>query len=170
MMVACAASMVLASCGRRSSADADAGAFRPLEVGTAVPSIEVMTLAGDSVRIGAGEPLTLLNVWATWCTECREEMADLEGLKQEFAPRGLRVIGVSVDRAGTDRVRRFAETERLSFIVAHDPAQAVQQAYQIVGVPETLLIGRDGRLLWRVFGNIRSKLDSMRTLVAGATQ
>ena len=42
-------------------------AFRPIAVGEAVPEFTVRTLAGDSARIAPGEPVTLLNVWATWC-------------------------------------------------------------------------------------------------------
>jgi len=70
--------------------------------------------------------VTALNVWATWCTSCRDEMGDLKVLHQEFAPRGVRVVGVSVDLGDVARVRRFAARESLTFIVAHDPARGVQ--------------------------------------------
>ena len=100
--------------------------FRPLVVGDRAPAYAARTLAGDSVRVGAGTPV-LLNVWATWCTSCREEMADLAALDREYAPRGVRVLAVSVDAGDGTRVRRFAEAEQLPFAVAHDPAGVVQK-------------------------------------------
>ena len=141
--------------------------FRPLVVGDSAPAYAVRTLAGDSVRVGAGQPV-LLNVWATWCTSCREEMADLATLDHEYAPRGVRVLAVSVDVGDGTRVRRFAEAEHLPFAVAHDPAGVVQKRFQAVGVPETYLISGDGRLLWVQRGGlhgapaaVRATLDSV---------
>lgn len=141
--------------------------FRPLVVGDSAPAYAVRTLAGDSVRVGAGQPV-LLNVWATWCTSCREEMADLATLDREYAPRGVRVLAVSVDVGDGTRVRRFAEAEHLPFAVAHDPAGVVQRRFQAVGVPETYLISGDGRLLWVQRGGlhgapaaVRATLDSV---------
>jgi len=142
-------------------------AFRPLMVGDAAPAYAVRTLSGDSVRVGAGAPV-LLNVWATWCTSCREEMADLAALERAYAPRGVRVLAVSVDAGDGTRVRRFVEAEKLPFAVAHDPAGVVQKSFQAVGVPETYLISADGRLLWVQRGGlhgapaaVRATLDSV---------
>ena len=144
-------------------------AFRPLEVGDTLPPLALRSLDGAAVSVGPGQPLTLLNVWATWCTSCREEMGDLEALHEEYGPRGLRVVGVSVDQASADRVRRFVEQERLRFTVAHDPEQVTQQRYALVGVPETFLVGPDGRLLWRTMGNIHGALGGLRQILARET-
>ena len=122
-------------------------AFRPFSIGDRTPAYAVVTLAGDSVRVGAGTPV-LLNVWATWCESCREEMADLAVLSQKYSSRGVKVIAVSVDNGDGTRVKRFAESEKLPFAVAHDPTGEVQRKFQAVGVPETYLVSGDGRLLW----------------------
>jgi thiol-disulfide isomerase/thioredoxin len=144
-------------------------AFRPLRVGDVVPAYSARTLAGDSIHVGAGAPV-LLNVWATWCTSCREEMADLAALERSYASRGVRVLAVSVDAGDGTRVRRFVEAERLPFAVAHDPVGVVQRRFQAVGVPETYLISADGRLLWVQRGGlhgapaaVRATLDSVMT-------
>lgn len=146
------------------------GAFRPMAVGDVVGAYTVATLEGDTVRLGGAERLTVLNVWATWCTECREEMAELQALHTEFAPRGVRVVGVSVDKGDGSRVQQFTEQERLTFTIALDPDGRVQRLYQVVGVPETFVIGSDGRLLWRWIGNLRPAVDSVRAVLAGAIQ
>lgn len=152
----------------------DTAAFRPLSVGDPAPVYAVarLTLAGapaDTLRVGgAGQPVTLVNVWATWCTSCREEMGDLEALHREFGPRGLRVVGVSVDNGPEARVRRFAERERLTFALAHDPEGRVQDAFRVVGVPETYLVDGAGRVRWARAGNVHGVLGEARGAIAEA--
>jgi cytochrome c biogenesis protein CcmG, thiol:disulfide interchange protein DsbE len=150
-----------------SSAPAEA-AFHPLRTGDTVPAYAAPTLAGDTVRVAAGGPLTLVNVWATWCTSCREEMADLEALHRDFGARGLRVVAVSVDEGDASRVRRFVEHEKLTMPIALDPAGRIQQLYSVVGVPETFLVGADGRLVWRQAGGLHDDPAAARAAVERA--
>jgi peroxiredoxin len=153
----------LAACGKSKS---DGGAaFQPLAVGASVPAYAAMTLTGDTVRVGGNEDPTILNVWATWCVACQEEMAALDSLSREFKSRGVRVIGVSVDEGETERVRRFASTNHLGFTIAHDPATSIEQSYQVVGVPTTFVIGKDGKLLWKRTGNIVDVMSDVRGAV-----
>jgi cytochrome c biogenesis protein CcmG, thiol:disulfide interchange protein DsbE len=154
------AALVLAVACSSSSSDRGA-AFHPLTVGDQAPTYAVRTLRGDSVRVGAGTPV-LLNVWATWCTSCREEMADLASIERAYAPRGVKVLAVSVDKGDGTRVKRYVEAEKLPFRVAHDPEGEVQRTFQAVGVPETYLISADGRLLWVQRGGLHGGLDSVR--------
>jgi thiol-disulfide isomerase/thioredoxin len=149
VLLSVAALALVAGCskGDASGSDSRGEAFRPLAVGDTVPAYAAVTLAGDTVRVGAGTPV-LLNVWATWCESCREEMADLSALEKKYAPEHVKVVAVSVDNGDGTRVKRFAESEKLPFAVAHDPAGEVQRKFQAVGVPETYLVSGDGRLLW----------------------
>jgi peroxiredoxin len=163
--------LVGAGClGDSTRADDSADAFRPLVVGEPMPFYTAATLNGEPVNVGAVGELIVLNVWATWCTSCREEMADLNALQREFGPMGVRVVGVSVDGGSGMKVSRFAEREKLEFAVAHDPEQRVQQTYQVLGVPETFVIGKDGRLRWRHVGNLHPVLDSLRAAIAAAVR
>jgi thiol-disulfide isomerase/thioredoxin len=125
-----------------------------------------MTLSGAPVELGGrGGPLTLVNVWATWCTSCREEMQDLAGIHRDYGPLGLRVVAVSVD-AGSERlVRRVVESESLTFPVVHDQAGRIQKQYRVVGVPTNYLIGSDGRVLWQQVGGIHGNLPKVRVEV-----
>ena len=155
------AALVLAAACSPAPRDA---AFRPLKAGDPAPAYAVRTLAGDTVRVGAGVPV-LLNVWATWCTSCREEMADLAALDRAYAPRGVRVLAVSVDAGDGTRVRRFVEAEKLQFAVAHDPAGEVQRSFQAVGVPETYLISGSGTLLWVQRGGLHGAPAAVRAML-----
>ena len=156
-----AALAVAMGCSSRESAPARGAAFHPLDVGDRAPAYAARTLAGDTVWVGAGTPV-LLNVWATWCTSCREEMSDLAALHDAYAPRGVKVVAVSVDAGDGTRVRRFAESLKLPFALAHDPAGEVQRAFQAVGVPETYLVSADGRLLWVQRGGLHGGLGAVR--------
>src|SRR6476661_1263259 len=143
--------------------------FRPLVVGDTAPAYAALTLTGDTVRVGAGTPV-LLNVWATWCESCREEMADLAALEKKYAPERVKVIAVSVDNGDGTRVKRFVRSEKLPFAVAHDPAGEVQKKFQAVGVPETYLISGDGRMMWVRRGGLAGAPASVTAGLDSAVQ
>jgi cytochrome c biogenesis protein CcmG, thiol:disulfide interchange protein DsbE len=85
------------------------GQYRALAAGDTVPEFGAPLLDGDSLHLASlrGQPV-LLNIWATWCAPCREEMPALQALHEEYGPRGLRIIGVSVDSRGAEpAIRRF---------------------------------------------------------------
>ena len=155
--------LVVAGCTREQKP----AAFRPLVAGDRAPAYAVRTLAGDTMRVGGGK-LVLLNVWATWCTSCREEMADLAKLQSEYRARGLNVLAVSVDAGDGTRVRRFVEAEKLPFAVGHDPAGEVQRAFQAVGVPETYLVSGNGTLLWVQRGGLHGAPQAVRAALDSA--
>lgn len=120
------------------------------------PPFAAVTLEGDSVRLAdlRGAPV-LLNVWATWCAPCREEIPELQTLHEAFGPRGLRVIGVTVDsRSAAADVRKFMDEYGMTYEVWWDPDQSSVSAFEAMGVPLTVLIGPDGRIRWRHMGAV----------------
>lgn len=143
-------------------------AFRPIAVGQPVPEFTVRTLQGDSARIAAGEPVTLLHVWATWCGPCQKEFPEIEAIQREFGPRGLRIVAVSVDEGEDDPVRAFAQEKGATFEIGRDPEGSVRRLYQSMGVPESYLISADGHLLARQFGAIPEGAAAMRAAIESA--
>lgn len=105
-------------------------------------SAQLRTLASYS-----GSPV-LLNVWATWCDPCREEMPSMQQLHEAYRDRGLKIVAISVDDRGSEGlIREFAHTHHLTFDILHDRTSAVMTAYQVRGVPQTFLISRTGEIL-----------------------
>jgi peroxiredoxin len=129
--------------------------YRPLAEGDRVPSFGAPVLDGDSLHLAslAGQPV-MLNVWATWCAPCREEMPQLQALHEQFGHRGLRILGVSVDSRGSEpTIRRFVEEGGYTYTILHDAADVVSREFRTSGgVPETFLIDGDGRLVRRWIG------------------
>jgi peroxiredoxin len=120
----------------------------PVEVGSQAPGFNAVTVAPPehpkSLTDYRGK-VVLLNVWATWCLPCREEMPSMEALYKEFAPRGFKIVAVSIDEPGdVAKVRDFVKEFGLTFEVLHDRSGAIQKIYQTTGVPENFLIGADG--------------------------
>lgn len=120
-----------------------------------LPPYTVTTLAGKPVAIhDLRGRVTVLNIWATWCGPCRKEMPALQQLHRQFHERGLDVVGVNVDAPQEDRQKRIEElTGRLGveYEILLDPEQKFVRTFHAIGVPQTLLIDREGRLIrhWR---------------------
>lgn len=123
-------------------------------VGEQAPEFEAQSVGGGSVRRLSDYEgsVLLLNVWATWCVPCQREMPSIEKLYREYAPRGFKVVAVSVDDAGAvESIRRFVEEFELSFEILHDPSGRILRTYQMIGVPESFLIDRRGRIRKKAF-------------------
>jgi cytochrome c biogenesis protein CcmG, thiol:disulfide interchange protein DsbE len=123
----------------------------PVAVGSAAPAFRLPAVRPPGATRGladyAGHPL-LINFWATWCQPCREEMPSLERLYRADSARGLRIVAVSIDDRGADSlISTFISSSGLTFDVLHDAGAAVQARYQVRGIPQTLLVAADGRIV-----------------------
>jgi len=99
-----------------------------------------------------GTPI-LVNVWATWCPPCKEEMASLNRLALLFANKNIKIVPISIDVSGALTVRSFYERLGLNNLSIYvDPSKNVMDALMITGIPTTILIGRDGREIGRTVG------------------
>ncbi len=128
----------------------------PLKIGSEAPDFTANPMAPGTTPKGIANyegEVVLLNIWATWCGPCRVEMPSMQRLEETLGPKGLKIVAISVDVPGMEpRINEFAEELKLSFEILHDPTQQIEQAYQTTGVPETFIIGRDGRVRRRVIG------------------
>jgi len=100
----------------------------------------------------------LLNFWATWCQPCKIEMPWFVELQKQYGPGGLQVLGIAMDDAGPEDIAKFAKDLGVNYPVLIGK-EAVGDAYGGVQfLPETFYIGRDGRVVDRVFG-LKSKSE-----------
>jgi thiol-disulfide isomerase/thioredoxin len=95
----------------------------------------------------------LLNLWATWCVPCREEMPTLDRLQARLGGNDFEVVAVSLDRSGPERVAEFlAEIGATHLSVYLADTVVVRRAIGIFGLPATLFVDREGREVHRIVG------------------
>jgi peroxiredoxin len=116
--------------------------------GKLAANFNLKDLKGDEISLASLRgKVVFLNIWATWCAPCREEMPSIESLYNDFkANKDFVVLAVSQDTDGTV-VRPFVQQNHLQFKVLLDPRNEVGEHYDVNGIPETFIIGRDGRIV-----------------------
>jgi thiol-disulfide isomerase/thioredoxin len=151
--------IALAVLGVLLSPRAVGAAEAPVQVGEPRPlsALTFQDMEGAETTLAAFTGMVVvLNLWATWCAPCREEMPSLDRLQARFADQDVVVLALSVDRAGPERVREFLDevgVQRLH--VYRDPKAAATRALKVPGLPATLLVDRQGREAGRVLGIAR---------------
>ena len=122
---------------------------KPLDLG------EVSFVDGEGVAKSLSDwrgKVVLLNIWATWCVPCREEMATLDKL-QAASGNDFQVVAVNIDRGGADKPKNFlAETGATHLSLYTDPTGKLFSKLKAVGMPTTLLIDREGHEIGRLVG------------------
>lgn len=105
-------------------------------------------LTGRPVRLTdlRGHPV-LINLWATWCHPCREEMPSLHVLYTAYREQGFIVIAVATDTGGRDTVAPFVQQYGLTFPVLLDPHNTVGERLQVAGLPTSYVLDRQGRIV-----------------------
>lgn len=139
----------------------------PVSIGSKAPEFHAVSLAtGDSVGLNhyAGD-VVLLNIWATWCQPCEEEMPSIQRLYDEMAPQGLKLVSVSVEFSSADAVRKWLAERHLTFPVLLDKGGHVEQLYQTTGVPETFVLNRQGVIVKRVIGATEWDAPAQKALI-----
>ncbi len=117
-----------------------------LDVGQTPPPFTLKDISGGDVSLSdfAGK-VVVLDLWATWCGPCRQEIPVLVSLYEEFRDRGLVVVGVGLDEGGAEALKPFAEENRMSYPVLVGD-KALGTTYKVTSIPSTYVIGRDGKI------------------------
>lgn len=141
-------------------------------------------IADLSFTDGQGRPTSLaafrgrtvlLNLWATWCTPCRDEMPALDRLQAALGGPGFEVVALSIDDGGLPLVRSFYETLKIRWLkpYLHDGGDATA-GLASTGIPLTLLIDADGREIGRRLGPAAwddpAMVALLRSRIAGSAQ
>ena len=97
----------------------------------------------------------LLNLWATWCAPCRHETPFLESLYQARKDEGLKIVGISMDTGDArDQVEQFVQEYGVTYPILVDPQMKGMDTWQVLGLPASFLIDREGMLRWMRFGPV----------------
>jgi thiol-disulfide isomerase/thioredoxin len=135
-------------------ASASASKLTPTSPKTPVPALAFIDETGvvKSLSDYAGRPI-LLNLWATWCAPCVEEMPALMRLQQAWPE--LAVLPVAFDLGGVKAVRRFYDENGISQLpVLIDHERVTRKALKPKGLPLTLVINSKGEEVGRALGKV----------------
>jgi cytochrome c biogenesis protein CcmG/thiol:disulfide interchange protein DsbE len=146
----------------------------PIEPGSHAPEFRAKVLGGNDYKTFADYKgkVVILNVWATWCGPCIQEIPSLEKLYQEYGPKGLKLVAVSIDGSpgyppvSEDSIARFAKNLGVTFEVLHDSTTNIEKAYQVTGYPETFVIGAEGTIRKKWIGADNWTSQGNRALIA----
>jgi cytochrome c biogenesis protein CcmG/thiol:disulfide interchange protein DsbE len=97
--------------------------------------------------------VVLVHFWATFCVPCLHEMPGLENLWQEYREHGLVIVGIAADRGSVEVVRDFSGQAGITFPVLHDADGLVRNRYEVIALPMSYVIGRDGKISGRALGS-----------------
>jgi len=146
-------------------------------------NVSVVALIGNKVRVGAKLPkyvatgldgsqtdlsapsdrVRLVNIWATWCTPCRFEIPALIALQNELGDRGLEIVGVSIDaRQAATSIEGFVEARGINYTITHDPDSVITEILDTYEIPTTILIDREGTIVWYHKGVVRENNPELR--------
>jgi thiol-disulfide isomerase/thioredoxin len=115
----------------------------------------------------------LLNIWATWCPPCRDEMPALDRLQAQLGGNDFAVVALCIDAGGMAAGQRFyAEIGITDLRLYWAEELRVKLAFGVVGLPSTLLIDRKGQEIARRFGpaiwDSPASVAQLSQLIAGA--
>jgi thiol-disulfide isomerase/thioredoxin len=138
-----------------SSSGTDVATSTPFQETEIAPIFSVKTSDGGDFTLtehiaSDGRPI-FLNLWASWCFPCREEMPAIDQSSQDFPD--IAFIGVSVQDSRTD-AEDFVEEIGVTYLIGFDDENDVDDAYKPLGLPASYIISGDGVIVERIFGKV----------------
>jgi thiol-disulfide isomerase/thioredoxin len=116
--------------------------------------------------------VVVLDFWAPWCVPCRASFPALDALQRKYDKQGLRVLGLTLDE-NDDAIIAFLNAVPVSFTILRDPSGQAGEAFDVVAMPTTFVLDRQGRVAARFEGggsSVHAKVEAaVTTLLAGGT-
>lgn len=143
------------------------GAYEPLSEPKPAPSTAFLDPDGRPIKLDAYRGrMLLLNLWATWCAPCVKELPALDRLQAGLGDDRFQVLLVSVDRKGLAVAAPFLEKLGVRNLrTAADPTSELARALGVSGLPTTLLIDAEGRILGRMLGDAEWDSAAAKALI-----
>jgi len=139
----------------REDRDSIIESARPIQPGVEAPDFTFPDLNGREVSLsGHRGKVVLVNIWATWCPPCRQEMPSMQRLYEKFKGGNFEILAIGIDSEGSEAVAPFMRKMNLTFPALLDPGETIRSLYGITGVPESFIIDKKGIVVEKIIGPI----------------
>lgn len=118
-----------------------------LEKGSPAPAFELAGIAAPVKLSNYQGKWVYLDFWASWCAPCRQSFPWMNELQAKYGAQGFQIIGVNLDAKKED-ANKFLESTPARFVLAFDPSGATPRSYGVKGMPTSVLIAPDGKVLF----------------------
>ncbi len=121
--------------------------------GTVAPDFTGPLLAGGKLKLSdhIGKEIIILNFWATWCGPCVVEMPELAELAAAYKEKGVVLYTINAGEDDAD-VKDFLKSKKLDINVVMQPELEIAALYKVQGLPQTVIIGKDGKISFVIVG------------------
>ena len=117
------------------------------------PALSAQTVDGKTVSLTDFKgKIVLVDFWATWCDPCKEEIPLLVKMQEKLKDKGFVILGVSMDEEGVAAVKHFTAKHPITYPVILNNGERAPKGWIVPGLPTAYLIGRDGTVRKRWFG------------------
>lgn len=142
---------------------------------SALMNAKLTKLDGSTFKLSDYKGKVLLvNVWATWCGPCRNEIPELMELQSKHKAKGFEVIGLNLDEAeDAEMIKDFGKEFEVNYDLVRGESDLFREFYQVSkkdAIPQTFLIDREGKLLGVFVGGggaLRKLIDNVNKVVGG---
>ncbi len=133
-------------------------------VGHAAPGFSIALwngAAGQNLRLSDLKgKVVVLNFWASWCDNCTQELPALQSAYEQYHAKGVVFVGVAFADS-IEHGKPFLQKYAVTYPAGPDADGSISIAYGVTGVPETIFIGRDGKIASKAPGGVdRATLDA----------
>jgi thiol-disulfide isomerase/thioredoxin len=152
--------LFLLGCATAGGGATGGGGETPHQVGAPAPEINVQALSGKNIAVSSYKGrVVLLDVWASWCVPCKQELPMLDEMAGRLRRQGIEVLAVSVDQERANVVKFLRARPRWSLTIAHDPRGEIADRLQPEKMPTSYIIDRAGIIRYVNSGFVPSDAD-----------
>jgi len=149
---------------RKASSNASSSPSTSSATGASAPDVTFKDLQGHDMAFSSLKgKVVLVNFWATWCEPCQVEIPWLIGFQQKYSSKGFTLLGVAMDDEGASVVAPFAQNKlfdvdgakvKMNYPIVIGSDDIAQKFGGLFGLPTSVLVSRDGKILKRYLGLI----------------